>query len=657
MSFPSHSSSLPFLQLIASYTHPVWVSSISCIGGSIIGFPVELMSVLQHSESGSILPLRFLPNVLRKHLIWRPQTISVLEDVPADVYLEIVKFLPCSADILHLSLTCSTIFSYVIPALYSSVTLESPDQCSVTLSMLASNPHIARHVRKLVVRPSSSPGQGFLSSSYQYGRRMRSYSPVDGYLVAAAVRQAARHLDALNVFIWDGEDGPPYDDMWFALRMGCPQLEFIGTTIGATTPSPRSHLFDFKNLKGFSLQFRSGFYDPPEDMWDNPPSPFARLWAMLTERCPDLEELTIDGISAQPTDGQILFNSCWPKLRKLGVGPVLVQFPTHHHPQLHNPIVNPNQPQEPEIPPLISFLSNHPTIQDLSLPSSIHVPPSHLTLIPPISLPNLKTYTGSLSQLPHLPASALSQLTDICLSDPLVSREIMPGVLASCKSLRKLSVVFSIEGREGGGYWDNVGVLRGLVGVCPSLRELEVVCGVQPAFSIESFSRAIRTLTKLQSLTLTIVKVPGDESMTQGAARIALANPRLRRLMISYISRGVPLRRDLPARNQAYETGTYDIIRSPHNLPIALSVLQRTLIPWPLSLNLNSRSRPKYKRRSLVHDLRPVGHPGLERKGWGGLLVEKSQAGEEMRLLVLCVALVGFAVWGFVGMPFGKQGR
>lgn len=70
--------------------------------------------------------------------------------------------------------------------------------------MLLHRPDIARHVRKLVVRP--------------YNKR-RKYSLVDGYTVSSVVRQVAVRLDALNTFEWDGEEMPPNEDMWFALRM------------------------------------------------------------------------------------------------------------------------------------------------------------------------------------------------------------------------------------------------------------------------------------------------------------------------------------------------------------------------------------------------------------------------------------------------------
>lgn len=48
----------------------------------------------------------------------------------------------------------------------------------------------------------------------------RSVLP-DGYAVSSAVRRTARHLEVLRSFVWDGEELPPYDDMWFALRISC----------------------------------------------------------------------------------------------------------------------------------------------------------------------------------------------------------------------------------------------------------------------------------------------------------------------------------------------------------------------------------------------------------------------------------------------------
>jgi hypothetical protein len=75
--------------------------------------------------------------------------------------------------------------------------------------MLHYRPEITRHVQRLLVRPNG--GQK---------RSRGTRSTRDGYAVAAAIRQIAKHLDALNTFVWDAEDGmPPDDDMWFALRL------------------------------------------------------------------------------------------------------------------------------------------------------------------------------------------------------------------------------------------------------------------------------------------------------------------------------------------------------------------------------------------------------------------------------------------------------
>jgi hypothetical protein len=64
--------------------------------------------------------------------------------------------------------------------------------------MFSRRPEIARHVRSLVVRPDQD----------------RRYGPVSGRVVSLAVRNAAVHLDAMNKFVWDGEEMPYYDDMY-----------------------------------------------------------------------------------------------------------------------------------------------------------------------------------------------------------------------------------------------------------------------------------------------------------------------------------------------------------------------------------------------------------------------------------------------------------
>lgn len=78
--------------------------------------------------------------------------------------------------------------------------------------MLHARPDRARHVRSLSLSPDFSSGR-----TTKWGR---SALP-GGYLVSAAVRRAAKNLEVLRTFVWDGEELPPYDDMWFALRILC----------------------------------------------------------------------------------------------------------------------------------------------------------------------------------------------------------------------------------------------------------------------------------------------------------------------------------------------------------------------------------------------------------------------------------------------------
>ena len=71
--------------------------------------------------------------------------------------------------------------------------------------MLNHRPDIARHVQKLLIRFSTNTK----------GR------PIDynNYTVSTLVQRLAPTLDALQTFIWDADELPRRDEMWFALRI------------------------------------------------------------------------------------------------------------------------------------------------------------------------------------------------------------------------------------------------------------------------------------------------------------------------------------------------------------------------------------------------------------------------------------------------------
>lgn len=94
--------------------------------------------------------------------------------------------------------------------------------------------------------------------------------------------------------------------------------------------------------------------------------------------------------------------------------------------------------------------------------------------------------------------------------------------------------------------------------------------------SQETFARAIRPLTKLRTLNLALVRVPGEESDIAGAARLArAASPRLERFTITHLPRGraLPLRL-VPSHTPAHAeflartSAPTKRLRSPDSAPV-----------------------------------------------------------------------------------------
>jgi hypothetical protein len=75
-----------------------------------------------------------------------------------------------------------------------------------------------------------------------------------------------------------------------------------------------------------------------------------------------------------------------------------------------------------------------------------------------------------------------------------------------------------------------------------------------------------------------------------------------------------------------------------HGLPLVLHVIERrACLFWP----------GESVRRSSI-DMRPAGAPGTHRPPLLALVLERSPAGEEARLLFSCAALVGVVIWGCI---------
>ena len=162
--------------------------------------------------------------------------------------------------------------------------------------------------------------------------------------------------------------------------------------------------------------------------------------------------------------------------------------------------------------------------------------------------------------------------------------------------------------------------------------------------------------------------------MHLGAARIALANPRLRTFSITYTSP-----QSLASSASAYyalERGEFELVTDEHGIPISLLVMKWHASLWSSSgdsvlqrfmrllggafrvsfggRKLTRRSRRGWRKR-WVYELRSSGHPDAVQKTWAELLMEQSPAGEETRLLTFCFFLLFMALWGIFARAAGLR--
>ncbi|TFK90589.1 hypothetical protein K466DRAFT_583627 [Polyporus arcularius HHB13444] len=631
---------------------------------------------------------------------------TTLDRLPAEILLEVTSYLTSRSYILHLSQVSSCVHAKVVPALYADVELHGAEQCERTLHMLQRRPDVARHIRRLSVHPEDE-------GSSRPHEQIKAWD--NAGVVSRCVMKVAQHLDALSHFEWDGEDMLPDDRMWSELRARCPRLRHVGTTFGCFLPRPTSSLFKFTELLGFSLSFKDGFYAHSLHLPSRESEPvFTRLWDMLTLRCPHLESLRIVGNSSEPSDASRLYTADWPQLRYLTLGALV--WTTTVPGQAHT------------TSDFKTFLERHPTIESLHLlgrPSTNQV---DLSTLPPEALPNLKEFSGSFSllrslvdrvqpedpaaagvnvaqaqpqvqvqnlnqnqQLPPVPTTPLSKtLQRVCFPHPMHLRDLTPlaisRVLLGLQALTSIKVTFAIQG----GY-DSNGVFRTLVASCPHLSDMDITCTNRPSFFLDAFATSLRGLSRLRTLSLALVRMPGEEPMHVGASRIALANPRLKSFSIAFIPAQGTSELPLPP----VEQGTFDLTCDAHGIPVCLDVSQRYAAVWPWKSRAGARAgvaewfasvasalgveaplillensvgtsgvryglgdpalwralafyRGWSTSRRWRYDLRPSGHPDLEKKGLFELLTERNPAGEEARLMMFCMCLLLLPVWALI---------
>lgn len=115
----------------------------------------------------------------------------------------------------------------------------------------------------------------------------------------------------------------------------------------------------------------------------------------------------------------------------------------------------------------------------------------------------------------------------------------------------------------------------------------------------------------------------------------------------------------LPLPKYVCTTGLFSLLTDTHGLPLMLQGVETSRVVWPWSLGETVRVK-KYETELGPFGRRRGGRGGFGRgiggiRGLVGLAFERSSAGEEVRMILFCMALVVLAAWGFaVG---GRRGR
>ncbi|KAJ6591251.1 hypothetical protein DFH09DRAFT_1420316 [Mycena vulgaris] len=471
--------------------------------------------------------------------------LAPVELLPANILQEIAGHISCLDHVLNFGLTSRQMWGHLLPRLYTDVDLKTNKQCRL-LSVLAKRPGVARHIRKLAVRPNNAEWT-------------LPEDPIDEVAICELVSRIAPHLTSLHTFVWDGLELPD-DKVWMKLRKSCPRLINIGTTVGEEPVENTSHLFAFHNLRRFSFVVKCASLEwltdgrPPMEKLPR------RFWEMLIERSPDLEELEIGGAAPCPRlfDIRPVSYGQWPHLKSLTLGDMVMQAPSRN-----------NARKEPSF---MVFLQAHPQLRCIKIqhiggdtfPSSLNLPPT--------ALPSLRTFSGPLAYIRTLPQPWLLQ--DLTLTGLQHSASSFPRLFSTLKQLRSLAslsiqidlTLYTSFNRSPQAR-DHTKIFRALLASCPRLVYLDMLCLSQPTFNVAEFSAALSNAPHLRSFVLTKVHASNDEEMAPSAAHLARQNPTLDSFTLRYSQDSWLTSTGIRPKH----VGTYEIVRDAAGVPVALA--------------------------------------------------------------------------------------
>ncbi|KAJ3829887.1 hypothetical protein F5878DRAFT_50652 [Lentinula raphanica] len=424
-----------------------------------------------------------------------------LDEIPDDLLCEIASW--CSpATILRGSLACKRLAHLFQPHLYNTVDLAYTDLCRSGLTVFLHRPTMTRYIKTLILKPNRNSGW---SNS--------SHSSMDEHWIIDCLEKIASKgdLPLLTTFKWYGKELPK-DSLWQTLRIHCPDLRNIGTSVGQKTLQAfksEDQLFAFRYLVGFHLftqvleRWTKTNYHMDRDLPE-------ALWTMLFDSRDSLEELTLDGTCF--SDGNAwrlkpVFSGRWPRLRKLALGNVFSDD------NVENDVL------------VGSFLQAHTNLEQISSLGNMSY--SMIAMDCLFSLPKLHTYQGRLQQLQ---GGGSSQIRDIILTDWFSPSAKFGDILGDMHHLESLSVCVNFVDN----LQSQLDFYKRLFARSARLRFLEI--SSTTSLSLSELSSGLQFVPGLRSLTVTRVRKLGSKSLTAKALQIATQNPSLREITVRDVS-------------------------------------------------------------------------------------------------------------------------
>ncbi|KAF5368058.1 hypothetical protein D9758_004473 [Tetrapyrgos nigripes] len=470
--------------------------------------------------------------------------------LPMELIGEIALFMEDPYDKLCLGLASRSVYTEILPLLYCSVEFKGSRTCLERLKYLMARPHISNFVKELVLRPNFDLFFGTNGSNgkkvFERDRPTSSITNIGGKKdlkirleleqkekeIASVLEDLAwkGSLEKLEKFYWGGMEVPA-DSLWKVLRSRCPRLNDIGTNIGRLPLDPRSELFKFDNLTGFSITTEMRPTANPTDR--NTPTLPTEMWDMLIKRSPRLENIKLGGhcpmqFSPCSLDISPITSGFWPHLRSVTL-------------EIGGPYIDSAFSIQPYdfYSKFRIFLQSHPTLTSLithGFPEFIC--PDFLLFLTNVSS-EMPKYTPRIRVHPTLRELDLTGRPNV----GVVAQEI-GATLKSLPMLRvfKVWMDFSHDAAHLKVY-DAIWEYREMVLNAVALEELSVVCSTKgkSSFSFgkewDEFSQVMHPLYQLKRLQLCKLYSVSDPSLVEAASQYIAENPTLEYISISSMLR------------------------------------------------------------------------------------------------------------------------